>query len=43
MPLTKIIVGSRIGTAASIVPLVIAAIPFIARMIEEAKVPSDRQ
>ena len=36
MPLTKIIVGTRIGTAASIVPLVIAAIPFIARMIESS-------
>ena len=36
MPLTKIIVGSRIGTAASIVPLIIAAIPFIARMIESS-------
>ena len=36
MPLTKFIVGTRIGTTASIVPLVIAAIPFIARMIESS-------
>ena len=36
MPFTKIIVGTRIGTSASIVPLVIAAIPFVARMIESS-------
>lgn len=36
MPLTKLIVGTRIGTVASIVPLVIAAIPFIARMVESS-------
>lgn len=36
MPFTKIIVGTRIGTTASIVPLVIAAIPFVARMIESS-------
>lgn len=34
MPLTKIIVGRRIGTTASIVPLTVTAIPFIARMLE---------
>src|SRR5690554_7437725 len=32
MPLTRFIVGRRIGTTASIVPLTITAIPFIARM-----------
>ena len=36
MPFTKIIVGTRIGTSASIVPLVIAASPFVARMIESS-------
>ncbi|MDD7735965.1 MAG: methionine ABC transporter permease [Bacilli bacterium] len=36
MPLTKIIVGTRIGTSASIVPLVIGAIPFIGRMVESS-------
>ena len=36
MPFTKILIGTRIGTTASIVPLVIAAIPFIARMIESS-------
>lgn len=33
-PLTHFIVGSSIGTRAAIVPLVISAIPFIARLIE---------
>ena len=36
MPFTKLIIGTRIGTTASIVPLVIAAIPFVARMIESS-------
>lgn len=34
MPLTKLIVGRRIGTTASIVPLTVTAIPFIARIFE---------
>lgn len=42
MPITKLIVGTRIGTTASIVPLVIAAIPFIARMIESSLSEVDR-
>lgn len=33
-PLTHFIIGSSIGTQAAIVPLVISAIPFIARLIE---------
>ena len=33
-PLTRIIVGTTVGTVASIVPLVIAAAPFIARLVE---------
>lgn len=36
IPFTRIIVGSSIGTAAAIVPLTIAAIPFIARLVEGA-------
>ncbi|MGN0026563.1 MAG: methionine ABC transporter permease, partial [Clostridium sp.] len=36
MPLTKIIVGKSIGTTAAIVPLTIAAAPFVARIIESA-------
>ena len=33
-PLTRLIVGTVVGTAASIVPLVIAAFPFVARLAE---------
>ena len=34
IPLTRAIVGTSVGTVASIVPLVIAAFPFIARLAE---------
>ncbi|HBC94881.1 MAG TPA: methionine ABC transporter permease [Pelotomaculum sp.] len=34
IPLTRFVVGTPIGTVASIVPLTIAAIPFVARMVE---------
>ncbi|GLR75568.1 ABC transporter permease [Aliivibrio sp. S4TY2] len=42
IPVTKLIVGSFIGTTAAIVPLTIGAIPFVARLIEGAliEVPS---
>ncbi len=33
-PLTRFIVGTVVGTPASVVPLVIAAFPFIARLVE---------
>lgn len=36
MPLTKLIVGKSIGTTAAIVPLTIAAAPFVARVIESS-------
>ena len=36
IPLSRIIVGSSIGTKAAIVPLSIAAAPFVARIIESA-------
>ena len=36
LPFTRWIVGTGIGTYATIVPLVIAAIPFVARMIESS-------
>ena len=36
MPLTKLIVGKSIGTTAAIVPLTIAAAPFVARIIESS-------
>ena len=36
IPVTKMIVGTFIGTTAAIVPLTIGAIPFVARLIEGA-------
>jgi D-methionine transport system permease protein len=36
IPFTRLITGSSIGTAAAIVPLTIAAAPFIARLVETA-------
>ena len=35
-PLTRAIVGTSVGTVASIVPLVIAAFPFVARLVESS-------
>lgn len=35
-PLTRLIVGTSIGTAAAMVPLAISAIPFFARLVEGA-------
>lgn len=34
IPLTRLIVGTSIGTPAAIVPLTIAAVPFVARLAE---------
>jgi len=34
IPLTRFLVGTSIGTKATIVPLVIAATPFVARLVE---------
>jgi D-methionine transport system permease protein len=42
IPLTRWIVGTSIGTAAAIVPLVIAAIPYVARLVESALFEVDR-
>jgi len=36
IPFTRLVVGTSIGTAAAIVPLTLAAIPFIARLVETA-------
>ncbi len=36
LPLSRLIVGTSLGTAAAIVPLSIAAIPFLARIVESA-------
>ena len=35
-PLTRLIVGTSIGTTAAMVPLAISAIPFFARLVESA-------
>lgn len=35
-PLTRLLVGTAVGTTASIVPLVIAAFPFVARLVESS-------
>ncbi|GAB3627769.1 DL-methionine transporter permease subunit [Pandoraea terrae] len=42
IPFTRLIVGSSIGTAAAVVPLTIAAAPFIARLVETALREVDR-
>jgi D-methionine transport system permease protein len=38
IPITRILVGTSIGTNAAIVPLALAAMPFIARIVENALV-----
>lgn len=34
IPLSRLILGTSIGTAATIVPLIVAAFPFVARLVE---------
>ena len=41
IPLTRIIVGTSIGTTAAIVPLTISAAPYIARIIESSLLEVD--
>ena len=41
-PLTKLLVGTSIGTTAAIVPLTIGSAPFIARLIEAAILEVDK-
>lgn len=36
IPFTRFVVGTTIGTTAAIVPLIIAAIPFVGRVVENA-------
>lgn len=36
LPFTRLVVGTTIGTNATVVPLVVAAIPFVARMVESS-------
>ena len=42
LPLSKIIVGTKVGTAATIPPMVIAAFPLVARMVEGSLREVDR-
>ena len=42
MPVTRFIVGTAIGTKATIVPLFISAFPFVARMVEQSANEVDR-
>lgn len=42
IPFTRLVIGKAIGTTASIVPLTISAIPFIARVFENALRETDR-
>lgn len=42
IPLTRLIVGKSIGSTAAIVPLTIAAIPFVARLIEASLLEVDK-
>ena len=41
-PFSRFIIGTSIGTAATVVPLSIAAAPFVARVIESALLEIDR-
>ena len=36
LPFTRLVAGTTIGTNATVVPLIVAAIPFIARMVESS-------
>lgn len=36
LPFTRLVVGTTIGSAATIVPLVVAAAPYVARMVESS-------
>jgi ABC-type methionine transport system permease subunit len=42
VPLTRWIVGTSIGTDAAIVPLILAAIPYVSRLVESALLEVDR-
>ncbi len=42
VPFTRLVAGTTIGSTASIVPLVVAAIPFVARLVETSLKELDR-
>ncbi|MEG1016587.1 MAG: methionine ABC transporter permease [Oscillospiraceae bacterium] len=41
-PLTRAIVGKAIGTSATVIPLIVSAAPFVARMVESSMKEIDR-
>ncbi|MBR5734536.1 MAG: methionine ABC transporter permease, partial [Desulfovibrionaceae bacterium] len=41
IPLTRLLVGTSIGNNATVVPLVIAAAPFVARLVESSLLEVD--
>ena len=42
MPLSRLILGTSVGTAATIVPLTVAAAPYVARLVEASLREKDR-
>lgn len=42
IPFTRLVTGTSIGTTAAVVPLTVAAIPFLARIVESALLEVDR-
>lgn len=42
IPVTRFVVGTSIGSTATIVPLVIAAAPYVARMVEQSLLEVDK-
>lgn len=36
LPFTRLVVGTTLGTSATIVPLIVAATPYVARMVESS-------
>ena len=42
MPLSRLILGTSVGTAATIVPLTVAAAPYVARLVEASLREMDR-
>jgi len=41
IPFTRVVVGQSYGSSATVVPLVVAAVPFIARMVESSLMEVD--
>lgn len=41
IPVTRVVMGTAIGTAASVFPLVVSAAPYVARMVEQSLLEVD--